>query len=271
METSTSTEASVQRPGRGTRGARIAAIRGNQSERPKSPRNKSPASKPQKEEQARPIRGTENGSRGSRIIKPRGRGRGRGRIMRRGYRPRPRQPNFRRRLERAQFAMRNPRGNRGRFRGRRGYFGMFRRIFRRRSIFIKGFPKNITEKTITTMLEKEGRILRVTLLKDNQGESRGMAFAEFQNPRDALKVVQKYKTKEFEGHNIFVAFKRDNRFRNNNYPRFFNRNRNNRQFNGFRPGFNPNRFKRPMRPMRNIIRGGRGRGRGRIGGRGRGF
>ena len=269
METSTSTEASVQRPGRGTRGARIAAIRGNQSERPKSPRNKSPASKPQKEEQARPIRGTENGSRGSRIIKPRGRGRGR--IMRRGYRPRPRQPNFRRRLERAQFAMRNPRGNRGRFRGRRGYFGMFRRIFRRRSIFIKGFPKNITEKTITTMLEKEGRILRVTLLKDNQGESRGMAFAEFQNPRDASKVVQTYKTKEFEGYNIFVAFKRDNRFRNNNYPRFFIRNRNNRQFNGFRPGFNPNRFQRQIRPIRNIIRGGRGRGRGRIGGRGRGF
>ena len=138
----------------------------------------------------------------------------------------------------------------------------------RRSIFIKGFPKNITEKTITTMLQKEGRILRVTLLKDNKGESRGMAFAEFQNPRDALKVVQNYKGKKFEGYNIFVAFKRDNnRFRNNYYPRFFNRNRNNRQFNGFRPGFNSNRFQRQMRPMRNIIRGGRGRGRGR----GRGF
>ena len=168
METSTEAS-SIQRPGRGTRGARIAALRGNQSERPKSPRNKSPASKPPKEEQSRPIRGAQNGSRGSRIAKPRGRGRGR--IMRRGNRPRPRQPNFRRRLERAQFALRNPRGNRGRFRGRRGYFGMFRRFFRRRSIFIKGFPKNITEKTITSMLEKEGRVLRVTLLKDNQGES----------------------------------------------------------------------------------------------------
>lgn len=263
METS-STEASNQRSARGTRRARISAIRGNQSERPKSPRNKSPPSKSPKEEQSRPIRGTQNSSRGSRIARPRGRVRG----MRRGFRPRPRQPNFRRRLERAQFAMRNPRGNRGRFRGRRGYFGMFRRLFRRRSIFIKGFPKNITEKTITTMLQKEGRILRVTLLKDNKGESRGMAFAEFQNPRDALKVVQNYKGKKFEGYNIFVAFKRDNnRFRNNYYPRFFNRNRNNRQFNGFRSGFNSNRFQRQMRPMRNIIRGGRGRGRGR----GRGF
>ena len=72
--------------------------------------------------------------------------------MRSGNRPRPRQPNFRRRLERAQFAVRNRRGNRGRFRGRRGYFGMFRRFFRRLSIFIKGFPKDIIEKTITNML-----------------------------------------------------------------------------------------------------------------------
>ena len=192
--------------------------------------------------------------------------------MRRDNRLRPRQQNFRRRLDRVQNAVRYRRGMRGRFRPRRGFFGMRRRFFGRRSIFIKGFPTTIKENTLFGMLQKEGRILRVTLLKDSQGESRGMAFAEFQNPRDALKVVREYKTKEIEGHNIFVAFKRDNnRFRNNNYQRFFNRNRNNRQFNGFRPGFNPNRFQKQMRPLRNIIRGGRGRGRGRSRGRGRGF
>ena len=262
MDSST-TEASTSRTIRGSRRARISAARDNQRERPSSPENpenKSPSSKSSKEEQSRPTRGAQNSSRGSRIARPRGRGRGR--IMRRDNRPG--QQNFRRRLGRPRFMT-----NR---RGRRGYFGMFRRFFRRRSIFIKGFPKNITEKTITKMLQKEGRILRVTLLKDSQGESRGMAFAEFQNPRDALKVVREYKTKEIEGHNIFVAFKRDNnRFRNNNYQRFFNRIRNNRQFNGFRPGFNPNRFQKQMRPLRNIIRGGRGRGRGRSRGRGRGF
>ena len=266
MEKSTP-ESTTQRPGRGTRGARILALRGTQSGRSTSPRNKSPASKPPTEEKTRPIRGAQSGSRGSRILRPRGRGR----VMRRENRPRPRQPNFRRRLERAQFAVRNPRGNRGRFRGRRGYFGMFRRFFRRRSIFIKGFPKDITEKTITNMLEKEGRVLRVTLLKDSRGESRGMAFAEFQNPRDASKAVQKSKLKQFEGFDIFVTFKRDNNRFRNNYSRFFGRNRNNRPLNGFRPGFNQNRFQRQMRPLRNIIRGGRGRGRGSGRGRGRGF
>ena len=133
---------------------------------------------------------------------------------------------------------------------------------RNRSIFIKGVPQKITESYINEMLRKEGRVLRVTLLKDSRGESRGMAFAEFQYPRDALKVVQNYRGKKFEGNDIFVAFKRDNnRFRNNNYPRYFNRNRNPRP--NYRPRFNPNGFQRPMRPPRGAIRGrGRGRGRG---------
>lgn len=178
---------------------------------------------------------------------------------------RPRQQNFRRRLDRVRNAVRYRRGIRGRFRPRRGFFGMRRRFFGRRSIFIKGFPSTIKENTLLGMLQKEGRVIRVTLLKDIRGESRGMAFAEFQNPRDALKVVQNYRGKEIGGNNIFVAFKRDNnRFRINNYPRYFNRNRNVRQFNNFRPGFNSNRFQRPMRPLRNVIRGrARGRGRGR--------
>ena len=51
--------------------------------------------------------------------------------------------------------------------------------------------------------------MRVTLLKDSRGESRGMAFAEFQNPRDASKAVQKSKLKQFEGFDIFVTFKKE--------------------------------------------------------------
>ena len=257
METS-STEASTQRGARGSRGSRISATRGNQPERPSSPRNKSPTSKSSKEEQSRPIRGGQNSSRGTRGSRPRGRGR----IMRRGIRQRPQ--NFRRRFRRIPFQMRNRRGRRGGFRPRprNRNFGYSRRFFGNRSIFIKGFPQKITESYINEMLRKEGRVLRVTLLKDSRGESRGMAFAEFQYPRDALKVVQNYRGKKFEGNDIFVAFKRDNnRFRNNNYPRYFNRNRNARP--NYRPRFNPNGFQRPMRPPRGAIRGrGRGRGRG---------
>ena len=66
MEKSTP-ESTTQRPGRGTRGARILALRGTQSGRSTSPRNKSPASKPPTEEKTRPIRGAQSGSRGSRI------------------------------------------------------------------------------------------------------------------------------------------------------------------------------------------------------------
>lgn len=259
---SRTTEASTSRTIRGSRRARISAARDNQPERPSShenPENKSPSSKSSKEEQSRPTRGAQNSSRGSRIARPRGRGRGR--IMRRDNRPG--QQNFRRRLGRPRF-MTNRRGRRGGFRPRmrNGYWGRSRRIFGRRSIFIKGFPQRITENYINEMLRKEGKVLRVTLLKDSRGESRGMAFAEFQNPRDALKVVQHYRGMKFEGNDIFVAFKRNNnRFRNNNYPRYFNRNRNNRQFNNYRQGFNPNRFQRPMRQLRGAMRG-RGRGRG---------
>ena len=257
------TEASVQRStGRGTRAVRISQARGTQSERQSSPREKSPTSKSPDKEQSRPIRGSQNNSRGTRTTRPRPRGRGR--VMRRINRPR--QQNFRRRLERAQNAARNPRGMRRGFRQRFGFRRPMRRVFGRRSVFIKGFPKNMTENVIRDMLRKEGRLLRVTLLKDSRGESRGIAFAEFQYPRDALKVVQNYRGRRFNGNIIFVAFKREiNRFRNNNYPRFFDRNRNNRPFNNYRPGFNPNRFQGPMRPIRNVIRGrraGRGRGRG---------
>lgn len=240
------------------RGSR-ARKRGNPSDRPASPRKKSPPPTSSKEEERpRPIRGATNASRGARTSRPRG-----GlRVMRRGNRPR--RANFRgRRLERAQYAARYPRGMRRRFRPRFGYRRPFRRFFGSRSIFIKNLPQRMNEGQLMGMMRREGRVLRLTLLKDNKGESRGMAFAEFQFPRDALKVVQNYRGRIIDGNNIFVAFKRNiNRFRYNN-PRFGNY----RQFGNFRPRFNPNRFQRPMGPMRN----GRGRFRGRGRGRGRGF
>lgn len=267
MESSSTTDTSNLRTARGSRGARIASSRGNPSGRqlsprkksPSSPRNKSPSANHSDKEQSRPIRGGQNASRGSRVLRPRGRGR----IMRRNFRPR--QPNFRRRLERAQFAMRNPRGMRRGFRPRMGFRRPFRRFFGRRSIFIKGLPIRMNGRAVFGMMRKEGRIVRTTLLKDNMGQSRGIAFVEFMYPRDALKVVQNYRGRRIDGNNIFVAFKRENnRFRNNN-PRFFGRNRINRPFNNFRPGFNSNRFPRQIMPLRNVVggRGGRGRGRGR--------
>ena len=165
-----------------------------------------------------------------------------------------RQPNRNtKRLERAQNAVRNQRrGQRGRFRARRGYFGMRRRPFGRRSIFIAGLPKNVNRYRLSGLLRQEGRLIRCTLLRDRFGRSRGIAFAEMQNPRDAGKIIQKWKGRNVDGNTIFVTFKRNpNRW--NYYPRYNNRYGNNRQFYG---GYN-SRYQRPFRP-----RGNRGRGRG---------
>ena len=165
------------------------------------------------------------------------------------------QPSKTNRLRRAQdAAINNQRGQRGRFRVRRRFFVMRRRPINRRSIFIAGLPRNINSYRLNGLIRKEGRLLRCTLLRDRFGRSRGIAFAEFQNPRDAWNVVQKWRGRNVGGNNIFVTFKRNpNRFRNN-YSRY---NRyGNRQFNNY-GGYN-SRYQRPNRP-----RGNRGRGRGR--------
>jgi len=166
-----------------------------------------------------------------------------------------RQPPKQNRLSRAQDAARNnQRGQRGRFRARgRRFFGMRRRPYGRRSIFIAGLPRNVTRYRLSGLLRKDGRVLRCTLLRDRFGRSRGIAFAEMQNPRDAWKVIQKWRGRTVGKNTIFVTFKRNPRYRNN-YSRY---NRyGNRQFNNY-GGYN-SRYQRPNRP-----RGNRGRGRGR--------
>jgi RNA recognition motif-containing protein len=131
---------------------------------------------------------------------------------------------------------------------------MRRRRFGRRSIFISGLPKNVTRYRLVGLLRKEGRLLRCTLLKDRFGNSRGIAFAEMQNPRDAGKVIQKWRGRNVNGNTIFVAFKRNPR---RNYYSRYNRYGNYRQFNNY-GGYN-SRFQRPYRPRGTRGRGGRGR------------
>ena len=236
---------------RGSRGVRLAASGrgGRAAEKSPSPKSSKEAKESSKPEAAEPSRGGgRNQTRGSRNLR-----RGQNRQFQRRNR-RMRQPNRNtKRLERAQNAVRNQRrGQRGRFRARRGYFGMRRRPFGRRSIFIAGLPKNVNRYRLSGLLRQEGRLIRCTLLRDRFGRSRGIAFAEMQNPRDAGKIIQKWKGRNVDGNTIFVTFKRNpNRW--NYYRRYNNRYGNNRQFYG---GYN-SRYQRPFRP-----RGNRGRGRG---------
>ena len=249
MENKSKKEPIQGRGARGSRGTRqLAATRDKVEEKSNSPKpNQSPneSSKPEPEQ---PSRGGSNPTRGSRIVR-RGQNRQNQRLNRR-----MRQPNRNvKRLERAQNAARSQQRGQRRFRPRRGNFGMRRRrFFGRRSIFIAGLPRNVNRYRLSGLLRKEGRLLRCTILRDRFGRSRGIAFAEMQNPRDAGKIIQKWRGTNVDGNTIFVTFKRNpNRW--NYYPR--NRFR---QFNNYR-GFN-SRYQRPFRQRGN---GGRGRGRGR--------
>ena len=241
-------EATSLRGTRGSRGSRIMTnARGRASEKSSSPKPTQEKRESSRPEQAEPSRGNRNPTRGSRTSR-----RGQNRQIPRRNR-RMRQPNRNnRRLERAQNALRNQaRGIRGRFRFRRGFYSMRRRPFGRRSIFIAGLPPSVTRFNLAKLLGREGRYIRCTILRDYSGKSKGSAFAEMQNPRDAWKIIQKYNRREVFGNTLFVTFKR-NPNRRNYYPRYNNRYGNNRQFNGYNP-----RYQRPFRP-----RGNRGRGRG---------
>lgn len=241
-------ETATLRGSRGARGRALPNIRGRVAEKSPSPKPSQGKLESSKPEQVEIIKGNRNTNQSSRTTR-----RGQTRQNPRRNR-RMRQPNRNnRRLERAQNAFRNQsRNQRGRFRARRGYFSMRRRPFGRRSIFIAGLPKTVNRFTLFGLLRKEGRCLRCSLLRDRFGRSRGIAFAEMQNPRDAWKVIQKYRGREVFGNTIFVTFKRNPNRRNYNWN---NRFRNNRQFNNYNP-----RIQRPFRPRGNY---GRGRGRGR--------
>lgn len=247
-------------PLRGSRGSRVSRIanvnRGRAEENAPSKNITQPPKESSKIEPAEQSRGGRSSPRGSRIVRVVRRGQNR-QFQRRNYRNR--QPNRNtRRLERAQNAARGyARGARGRFRGRRRFFGM-RRPFGRRSIYIAGLPKNVPQYRLIGLLRQEGRLLRCTLLKDAYGNSRGIAFAEMSSPRDALKVIQKWKGRKVEGNTIFVTFKRNPIGYRKYYSTYNNRFGNNRQFKNY-GGYNT-RYQRPR------VRGIRGRG-----GRGRGF
>lgn len=219
---------------------------------------------PKKEEI--PKREVERGiTRGS--LRARARARGNLRMMPR--RNRRLIPARRERLQRAQNVVNYMnRGQRGRFRGRFNRFNGFRnRRGGLRSIFISGLPRYINNYKLANFLKKEGRLIRVSVLKNRFGASRGIAFAEFQNPRDAWKVINNWNGKNINGSNIFVTYKKRPPI-NKRYTPYFNKRYNNygngqRNFNNFgvnypqKPRIRGN-FRGGMRGARGVPRGIRG-------------
>ena len=249
----------VARGSRGSRGSRLLVQTRSRTEvntttSQKEDQPKKDASKEEKvesdKEEKKPIRGPRISRRGNHQSQ---------RINRR-----LRQPNRNsNRLDRAQNAARSQqRGKVGRFRAPGKYFN-FRRRPIRRSIFVAGLPTNVNQFRLSGLLKKEGNLLRCTLLRDKFGNSRGIAFAEMQNPRDARKIIEKWNGRNVEGNKLFVTFKRNPR-RPNYYPRYNYRYPVNRRFNFNFNNYNP-RYQKQNRARGNLRRGrgfGRGRGRG---------
>lgn len=269
-----------------------------------SSQQKSPPKNPEGEKE---IKRTERGgARGSRGVGRAVRGT-RGTTTTRGsirQRRAPRASNTRRdRLERIKNETSNREREGGRSRGRmgvrrgrrgngmnnnggRGYYwgGFRRRRFGLRSIFIAGLPNFINNFKLFRLLRNDGRLLRCNVLKNRFGASRGIAFAEYQNPRDAYNAIKKWNGKNISNYSIYVAFKKNppatRRFTNgrfgntnNNNNRGYNRPQSNKGFGGgFGGGYNKppvggGRNFRGMRAMRTFPRGNRG-GRGSVRGTG---
>lgn len=224
----------VIRGSRGLRGSRIAqgrslAIRGSRGDHKQSTSPR-PINKEEGKENESAPRG--RGSRGNlRGTVRRGRG-----ILRKNRRLGQMQ-NRRNRLERAQNAFKSNNNGRGviRNRGRGGRFwGMRRKTFGRKNIFIAGLPKTMNNNGLFNLMKNSGRILRQTVLKDRYGVSRGIAFVQFQNPRDAWAAIQKWNNKIVFGNSLHVVFKRPVPRRNNyNYNYNSYSNRNNTGYNGY--------------------------------------
>ena len=128
----------------------------------------------------------------------------------------------RNRLERAQNAS-NRNQRRRNFTTRRRNFNnrRFTKRFGLREVFIAGLPRNVNNRRLFNLLRNEGRLVRCNVVYDRYGYSKGIAFAEFANQRDAWRVVNRWRGRRIGRFTIFVTFRRRRRVRrNNNYERF---------------------------------------------------
>ena len=110
--------------------------------------------------------------------------------------------------------------NKGRF----VRFNNFRRRINipRRTIFVGRLPFRVNDGVLHRLFRPEGNIISAKVAKDLEGNSKGFGFIEFQNPRDALKSIQKWNNTYLGGQIIKVHYPfRARRFNNNTYNRRF--------------------------------------------------
>lgn len=179
------------------------------------------------------------------VVRSRGRGtsgaRRRGALANRRTRNLLKTGNRRNRLQRAQGALKEDKNKENK--GRRRTFGRFGRRrnnfsygIRRggnlglRKVFVGGLPRYIDNRRFYGLFRTEGKIIGCRVGYDKLGISRGFGVIEFKYSRDAYRLIQRTRGRQFKGFNFRISYKRRNNQRRtmerreNNY--YENRNNN---------------------------------------------
>lgn len=98
-----------------------------------------------------------------------------------------------------------------------------------KKLYIGNLPWSQTEEDLRALCEPFGELGEegVKLITDNEGRSRGFAFAEFKNEEDAKKALEGLNEREVDGRKLFVKVARPKKERSD-FNRGFGGNRNNR-------------------------------------------
>lgn len=170
----------------------------------------------------------------------------------------------RNRLARAQNSLNNNRRRqKGGFvrRNRRFGFRRQRRNLRLRKVFVGNLPKFVDNRRLYGLFRREGTIVGCRIIFNRMGISRGFGEIEFNHPRDAWRVIQKWNNTTYAGNIIRVEYRKLKRNKRSD----INRNTND--------GYRRNNYGYNDRGYGNfggVSRGNRGSFGGRYRGRGRG-
>lgn len=87
-------------------------------------------------------------------------------------------------------------------------------------LFVGGLPYSITSSQLEEMFSKFGTVVSVSVITDRDtGQSKGFAFVEMENDKEATEAIEKLNETELEGRKIVVNVARPREER----PRFDSR------------------------------------------------
>ncbi len=89
-----------------------------------------------------------------------------------------------------------------------------------KKLFVGGIPYTVTSSQLEEIFSKFGKIVSCDVITDRySGQSKGFAFVEMENDKEADKAIEKLNDTEMEGKKIAVSVARPKEER----PRFDNR------------------------------------------------